>query len=107
MPAKPQYKNTFPDTARIEQALTKLLAEKGGVNASMPSHRVYRPLGELLGVSDQAMKLTRREYYTNDPHDGPAWDNLVQWAVRQLRKSGRLRPASQGHGHWTLSARRP
>jgi hypothetical protein len=99
MPTRREFARVFPEDNKIQEALLRYLGEHGRAK----SVDVYEPLAEILGVSAKLLKLTRSEYYVDDPHSGRAWDNLVQWAVRGLRKQEYLLPASAGRGFWCLS----
>lgn len=105
MPVKPEYRQAFPAPDEIERSLLTFLRERGGAQASMASKQVYKPFAEYLKVPPQAFRLERKEYYTSDPSDARAWNNLVQWAVCQLRKRGQLESTAMGRGKWTICTR--
>jgi hypothetical protein len=101
MPVRNDYAHVFPNDAKIQDALLVYIREHGD---TVLSKDAYQPLADVFRLSPSTFNLTRDEYYTNDPKPGRAWDNLVQWALRGLRKDGYLLPASSGRGHWSLSA---
>jgi hypothetical protein len=100
MPVQNEYAHVFPNNEKIQGALLVYIREHGD---SVLSADTYQPLANVFGLSATVFNLMRDEYYTDDPKPGRAWDNLVQWAVRGLRKEGYLLPASCGRGRWTLS----
>jgi hypothetical protein len=101
MPIRYAYKNLFPTQHEIADQLLLLLRRNGDPRAEMRCDRTYGPLADHFNLSQEARDLPRCEFYTDDPHNGPAWHNLVQWARRELKDAGYLAPSPRSI--WRLS----
>jgi hypothetical protein len=102
MPVKPEFSHVYPRDGKIQDAL--LIHIRENKRDYVHPTDAYEALANYFGLSSKLRRLTRAEYYPNDLRPGRAWDNLVQWAVRGLRKDRYLLPASAGRGAWRLSA---
>ena len=78
---------------------------RGGDNAAIDSAFAYGPLADYFQLSPEVRALSRDAYYTNDPKPGPAWDNEVQWAAKELKNDGYVvRTIRSGHSIWRLTS---
>jgi hypothetical protein len=101
MPIKPEHANIYPTHDRIEKALLMYIYCHGDPSYAIRCKETYEPLAVFFNLLEPAKRLKRREDYSDNTQDSPAWDNQVQWARRGLKKVGYLAPSPRGI--WRLS----
>ncbi|SOD04138.1 HNH endonuclease [bacterium JGI 053] len=90
----------IPTDKELVPALLELLLLNGGPKHELKSSATYDRLAERFGLSEQERIVTRP---FKDGRYEPLWNNRVQWARNELRKSGFL-DLEAGHGAWRLSS---
>lgn len=90
---------SFPRYQDVEEALLCFIYFKGGPNYQMLSIEVYKPLADYFALSEQERKVGR---LFKDGRYEPKWNNMVQWARRQLKKAGYI-DISAPRAVWKLS----
>ena len=98
-----EHQKTFPK-ARLPETLLMFIRLRGGAHAAIDSAFAHVPLADYFELSKADRVLSRDAYYTNDPKPGPAWDNEVQWAARELMNDGYVVPTVRSaHSIWRLT----
>ncbi len=90
----------YPHYDELELPLLKLVYERGGDQRQLHATETYKPLAAQFGLSDIEQAQSRNDVL-GDGRDEPFWNNMVQWARRQLNARGYLAPAPRGY--WRLS----
>ena len=92
-------KQLFPSYPKIEAALLQLISSRGG---QIKSAEAYEPLADYFNLTSRARTIPRGEYFKNKDRSERAWNTLVQWGRRDLKKAGYIAPSKTGI--WKLSA---
>ena len=90
----------YPGYDDIEGPLLRYIYEHGGSSFEVRANSTYESLADVFRLTEIERKRSRGEAH-GDGRDEPVWNNMVQWARRQLKKQGYLAPSS--HGKWRLS----
>src|ERR1051325_3254143 len=92
---------TFPIYLNVEEALLSLLYFNGGSDYQMMSFETYEPLADYFNLSEQ--ERTKGRLFKDGRYE-PKWNNMVQWARRQLKKKQYL-DASAPRATWKLTGK--
>ena len=100
---RPEHRNTFP-RARIAETLLMFMRQRGGAHAAVNSALVYVPLADFYDLSDGDRRLSKSDYYLDEPKQGLAWEGEVNLAVKELKKDGYLTTSARaGKSIWRLT----
>lgn len=102
MPVRDEYKNFFPGYESISDVLLMYIKIHGGHEHSMYCKNTYDALAKFFNLTDNARRISRAEYYSNDNRDNiSAWNTIIQWTRQRLKNAGYL--AESERGVWKLS----
>ena len=101
MPVRDEYRDIYPSDEKIADVLLVFIRVHGGDELAVDCKKAYAPLADYFDLSDAARRLSRADFYVDDPSRGSAWANRVQWARNQLVKDGYLSESRQAV--WKLS----
>ena len=88
----------YPTGREISEALLLFILDNGGASRQVPSDRTYTPLADLFKLTQAERTISRDQYYGHsDGRDEPAWNNMVQYARRQLANQHLLDRSRTGH----------
>lgn len=91
----------YPAYQHVEEALLSLLYFNGGFDYQMMSFETYEPLADYFNLSEQ--ERTKGRLFKDGRYE-PKWNNIVQWARRQLKKKKYL-DASAPRATWKLTGK--
>jgi len=89
----------YPVYMHVEEALLSLLYFNGGSDYQMMSFETYEPLADYFNLSEQ--ERTKGRLFKDGRYE-PKWNNMVQWARRQLKKKKYL-DATAPRATWKLT----
>lgn len=91
----------YPVYVQVEEALLSLLYFNGGPDYQLMSFETYEPLADYFNLSEQ--ERTKGRLFKDGRYE-PKWNNMVQWARRQLKKKKYL-DASAPRATWKLTSK--
>ena len=98
-----EHQKTFPN-GRIAETLLMFIRLRGGAGVGVNPAFVYAPLADFYELSEEARRLSRADYYSDESAPGIAWNSEVNSAVKRLRKEGHLTVATRaGKSGWRLT----
>lgn len=91
----------YPLYLHVEESLLSLLYFNGGSEYQMMSFETYEPLADFFNLSEQ--ERTKGRLFKDGRYE-PKWNNMVQWARRQLKKKKYL-DDSAPRATWKLTGK--